>query len=147
MSEVAANRDRIGGGDAAASRGSETGERGASAAVAGEEITWVESEQREKEMIDARAETLLAPKQACRVVPGRTGRGISLATLWRWMSKGRRGVALESVLVGGARYTSMEAIARFIAACNGGQNDGQQRHADRIGVAQQVERALDVAGF
>ena len=42
----------------------------------------------------------------------------SLATLHRWRLNGVRGVKLETVLIGGMRYTSQEAIDRFIAAQN-----------------------------
>ena len=42
----------------------------------------------------------------------------SLATLHRWRLNGIRGVKLETVLIGGIRHTSQEAIDRFIAAQN-----------------------------
>lgn len=42
-------------------------------------------------------------------IPTRPSRG----TVMRWVSRGIRGVTLESVLCGGIRYTSVEAIARF----------------------------------
>ena len=35
-------------------------------------------------------------------------------TISRWARLGCRGVRLESVLLGGRRYTSLEAIERFI---------------------------------
>ena len=39
----------------------------------------------------------------------------SLATIWRWSLKGLRGVRLETIKVGGRRYTTLEAIDRFSA--------------------------------
>jgi Protein of unknown function (DUF1580) len=39
----------------------------------------------------------------------------SLASIYRWAFKGVRGVQLETILIGGRRYTSREAVARFIA--------------------------------
>jgi len=63
-------------------------------------------------MIDSTTETLLTAKQACTVFP----REVSLPTLWRWMLKGTRGVVLESIRIGGRRYTSKEACLRFVEA-------------------------------
>ena len=40
----------------------------------------------------------------------------SRATRERWMREGIRGVVLESILLGGKRFTSKEAIARFLRA-------------------------------
>ena len=59
-------------------------------------------------------ETLLTISQARQRYPSRP----SLATMHRWMSRGARGVVLESVLVGGRRYTSKEALRRFHEALN-----------------------------
>ncbi|HUY36404.1 MAG TPA: DUF1580 domain-containing protein [Pirellulales bacterium] len=38
------------------------------------------------------------------------------ATVWRWYRHGLRGQRLETIVVGGRRYTSREALARFVAA-------------------------------
>jgi len=66
-------------------------------------------------VIDRGKEFLLAPAQACKVFPG----GISLPTYWRYIGpRGVRGVQLESFICGGKRWTSKEAIDRFIAAQN-----------------------------
>lgn len=62
--------------------------------------------------IDAATESLLSLPDASHVAPGRP----SLATLWRWSLRGCRGVRLDTLVIGGRRYTSHEAIARFIAA-------------------------------
>jgi Protein of unknown function (DUF1580) len=39
----------------------------------------------------------------------------SPATLYRWALKGVRGIKLETVMMGGRRYTSDEAVDRFFA--------------------------------
>jgi hypothetical protein len=67
-------------------------------------------------MIDVESETLVQFPDARSAFPG--DRRISLATLHRWRQKGVRGVKLETKLIGGFRYTSREAIARFIEAQN-----------------------------
>jgi len=56
-------------------------------------------------------ETLITLSEACSEFPGD---GCSRPALERWMRKGIRGEILESVLVCGRRYTSREAVARFI---------------------------------
>ena len=66
--------------------------------------------------IDTELETLLTFDDARTAFPG--DRRLSLATLHRWRLNGVRGVKLETVLIGGLRYTSREAISRFIAAQN-----------------------------
>ena len=71
--------------------------------------------------IDFVSETLITIPEACRLVPPC---GVSLATFSRWMHKGLRvkGLAnplkIETLVVGGRRVCSKEALARFIAAQN-----------------------------
>lgn len=67
-------------------------------------------------MIDVKLETLVHFPEARSAFPGE--RRVSLATLHRWRLNGVRGVKLETVLVGGLRFTSLEAIDRFITAQN-----------------------------
>jgi hypothetical protein len=43
----------------------------------------------------------------------RGGKRISVCTLWRWATAGCRGVKLETIMAGGSRATSFEAIERF----------------------------------
>ena len=69
-------------------------------------------------VIDVEHEHLLSSKEACKEFPG--GRRISLAKLNRLWFRGIGGKKLESVRICGRRYTSREAILRFIAS----QNDG-----------------------
>ena len=66
--------------------------------------------------IDTALETLLTFEDSRTAFPG--DRRLSLATLHRWRLNGVRGVRLETLLIGGLRYTSREAIERFIAAQN-----------------------------
>ena len=60
-------------------------------------------------MIDVAKEKLLNLPQATALFPDRP----SVATLWRWRTKGVHGRTLESVRIGGKIYTSVEAIQRF----------------------------------
>ena len=85
--------------------------------------------------IDVESETLLTFSQAARQIPGRPG----ISTIHRWWRRGVRGIKLATTLVGGRRYTSSEAIARFIAVAQGQppliRTPGQRQRA--IGRAEQ----------
>ena len=70
--------------------------------------------------IDTALETLLTFEDARTAFPG--DRRLSLATLHRWRLNGVRNVKLETLLIGGLRYTSREAIDRFIASQNADDN-------------------------
>lgn len=61
-------------------------------------------------MIDIHKESLLSMSQAARSLPHRP----NTSTLWRWHASGVRGIRLETVLVGGQRFTSREALQRFV---------------------------------
>jgi len=66
-------------------------------------------------MIDIHSEQLVHVNEIPAQVPKTTtGKKVSLATCWRWIQRGCRGVKLESVLIGGKRYTSLEALQRFV---------------------------------
>jgi hypothetical protein len=43
------------------------------------------------------------------------------STFWRWALRGVRGRKLETVLIGGRRYSSREALDRFIRSLNEAQ--------------------------
>lgn len=66
--------------------------------------------------IDPATETLVPFSAAGGAFPGE--RTPSRATLHRWRLRGVRGVKLETILIGGLRYTSKEAIERFIVNQN-----------------------------
>ena len=99
-------------------------------------------------MIDLENENLVLLKDVCRMFPGRSGRGVSLSTIWRWMLTGRKGHKLESLIVGGQRYTSKEAVHRFIAACNGGSGSQRGRlSTNRSRELRRIERELQAEGL
>lgn len=87
-------------------------------------------------MIDPRAEQLIPIGEAAAHIPGRPHR----ATIWRWIQRGIRGVVLDSVRVGGRRYTSVEAIHRFILAFDGRKATASQTDSRRRNNA--IERAM-----
>lgn len=61
-------------------------------------------------MIDVDVEEPLSLPDAAKSLPGRP----SLCTLHRWARRGIGNQRLETVLVGGRRFTSREALQRFI---------------------------------
>jgi hypothetical protein len=89
-------------------------------------------------MIDLRSEELVALAEAGRHVPGRP----HLSTIFRWAQKGvRGGVRLETVVVGGRRFTSVEAICRFVAALSRRPASNKQEDGTP------VEKHLEALGF
>jgi len=68
-------------------------------------------------MIDLGREQLIPISHAAKAVPGR---GVHRSTVYRWVMKGVNGIKLESVKRGGGRFTSREAIDRFIVAATEG---------------------------
>ncbi len=65
-------------------------------------------------MIDIVTEDLLPINKVPAELPNRP----SVSTIWRWHLRGIAGVKLEATKVGGRKYTSREALARFFAATN-----------------------------
>ncbi len=64
-------------------------------------------------MIDVQNETVIPINKAPAHYPG--GRP-NISTVYRHFGPGCRGAKLETIVVGGRRYTSIEAIGRFIEA-------------------------------
>lgn len=69
-------------------------------------------------MIQCTTETLISLIQARQRIPGSP----HCATVRRWCHEGLHGVVLETVMVGGRRFTSQEAITRFIERLSHGQH-------------------------
>jgi hypothetical protein len=65
-------------------------------------------------MIDTAIETLIRLQDLAEHLPrNRNGKKIHISTLYRWASRGVRGAVLETVTIGGTRYTSLQALRRF----------------------------------
>ena len=62
--------------------------------------------------IDVEREDLISLREAAESIPTKP----SPSTLQRWRLYGVRGHKLETLLIGGLRYTSKQAVARFLAA-------------------------------
>lgn len=97
-------------------------------------------------MIDIHQETLVTLSEAAALLPDRP----HCSTLHRWRMNGIHGVRLETVQIGRKRYTSQEALARFVqattAAADGagiqaGLGDNQKRRLEK------AKRELAAAGI
>ena len=74
------------------------------------------------------------------------GHRVNRSTVHRWRLRGARGNKLETVLIGGRRYTSVEAILRFfemVTSAGEGCSQCQQSKVD----LEQVEAQLRAEGM
>ena len=80
-------------------------------------------------MIDLESEQVATLKEAVSLIPPIKGhKPLNPKTLYNWATKGKRGILLESVPVGGVLVTSKEAILRFFSALD---DERQRRFSDR----------------
>lgn len=87
--------------------------------------------------IEISCETLLSLADAAKALPNRP----HTSTLHRWRMAGVRGVKLETCLIGGRRFTSLEALERFAAATTAAANGEPQP----VRTSRQRELAMDRA--
>ena len=73
-------------------------------------------------MIDIQAETLVRIADLPAWTAKNLGNRVSPSTIQRWFRRGCRGVKLETILIGGARATSTEALQRFFNASTAAQD-------------------------
>lgn len=66
--------------------------------------------------LDFQQEQAITIAEVANHVPRRNGKKVHYSTIYRWSTKGARGRVLESKMVGGIRYTTVEAVQRFLAA-------------------------------
>ncbi|MCA9265238.1 MAG: DUF1580 domain-containing protein [Planctomycetales bacterium] len=90
-------------------------------------------------MIDPTTENLISIGRASRTPP----LDQHVSTTWRWALHGLRGHKLETIMVGGRRKTSVEAISRFLVRINGDTappaaasraHEAAEREADALGI-------------
>jgi hypothetical protein len=102
-------------------------------------------------VIDTATEELGRLAHAVRWVPGRRdGKRVHISTLIRWATSGVRGVKLETVRLGGALFTSREAIQRFaerLTAAQAGAPEPTRTVAAARRSHDAAMRACDEAGI
>lgn len=65
-------------------------------------------------MIDTASEALISMRDVPRLLPYRpNGKRLHISAVYRWAQRGVRGVRLEVIRIGGATYTTREALQRF----------------------------------
>ena len=102
-------------------------------------------------MIDIHTETLRLLKDVANQLPNRP----HVSTLWRWHKRGCRGIRLETVVIGGQRYTSDEALRRFVDRTTAAHDDGaafpitpiHETLRKRRAAIEKAERELAEAGI
>lgn len=99
-------------------------------------------------MIDLENEKLVTMTEAAKLLPRRP----HTSTLWRWWRVGVRGCRLETVVCGGVRYTTREAMARFIRQLTEGNTAGHDEPTAtaarrREQELERAERDCDRAGL
>lgn len=102
-------------------------------------------------MIDIHSERVLSLLEASRAecLPRRRrGQRPHVATLYRWATRGVRGVQLETIRVGGTLCTSLEALQRFCERCSDPSASVSMRTTTaRERDIARAERELDRAGI
>lgn len=102
-------------------------------------------------MLNLPSEDSLPIREVPAEIQKTTGQRPHLATIWRWVQRGCRGVKLETVLVGGRRFTSRQAIQNFVlettAAADGNQSAETVPSAVRIRAIKEADRDFDEAGI
>lgn len=65
------------------------------------------------------------------------GKRLNISTIYRWMNKGIAGIRLETVLVGGQRYTSLAWVQRFVELSTAEKNR-------RLAMAKQSDQSVPI---
>jgi hypothetical protein len=98
-------------------------------------------------------ENLVSVAEAAKIISERLpnrrgGRALSVTTVYRWFSRGLRGVRLEYVQVGGTRAVSLEALDRFFERLSGRDPSSTvNANAGRDRDAEKCDRYLETEGI
>ena len=97
-------------------------------------------------MVDVLSEDMVTLTEATKIIPGRP----CSSSIWRWYQHGCRGIKLETAIVGGRRFTSREAIERFVRRTTEARNGAPVNSApcrQRQAAIAKAERELEAAGI
>ncbi len=98
-------------------------------------------------MIDTKREEAITLAKAAGIHElRRNGRPPHIASMFRWSTRGCRGVVLETIQIAGNRCTSREAVARFLHRLNGGDAADALAPTDRTEEHERSVAALKIAG-
>lgn len=94
-------------------------------------------------------ETIITLSHAARLCPARRGgKPTHVSCIYRWTTRGLKGVVLEVIQVGGTRCTSREALDRFFnrLTFGGAQHCRYRTPAQRQRAAERAARELEREG-
>ena len=95
--------------------------------------------------IDFSVEQVIPLSDAPDHIPRRRrGRKKAVSTVYRWATKGVKGVILETLQVGGTRCTSLGALQRFF---NRLSSEGGPKTSSTTSASPEVDAALDREGL
>ncbi len=63
--------------------------------------------------LDFQSEAAVSLSEVPALLPRKNGKKVHYSTVYRWVTKGTRGRILESMFIGGVRFTTIEALNRF----------------------------------
>ncbi len=93
-------------------------------------------------MIDLETERLISLREVPKFLPLRSnGKRLHISGVYRWVNVGVRGVVLESATIGGATYTSREALQRFVDQLSAKSPSSSQPHRRVSAPGRRAERA------
>ena len=98
--------------------------------------------------IDLSAEQPLTFNEAAEFLPA--GSRPNYSTWWRWSRRGCRGVTLETILIGGRRYTTAESVQRFcerVTAAANGEPVPVRTSRQKAAAVRRAEAELSAAGI
>ncbi len=104
--------------------------------------------------INIAAEEVVSFAEATRRLPCRpNGKRIHVAALYRWAAEGLRGIRLEVAVLGGHKFTSMEALQRFTDALTEAHEQAadsrsprDKKNAREVEIRQSEQAVLDKLG-
>ena len=102
--------------------------------------------------IDVFQEHVLTLAETAKILPRRrAGRKVHISTIYRWATRGLRGIRLETVQIGGTACTTREALQRFFddlkRAVHAKPSTRPQRSRCRESGIEQAERLLKAERF
>lgn len=83
-------------------------------------------------MINISNEELLKLSSAPAYIEELSGNRVHTATIFRWRKKGIAGVCLETIDIGGAPFTSKEALSRFFHQSTAAKQNRKLRAKDAV---------------
>ena len=99
-------------------------------------------------MIQTSIETLIPINQVPVHLEKLTGKRPHIASIYRWIQKGIAGVQLETLIIGGTRLTSTEALDRFFQestkAKSKGKSSPKSRTTARLQAAESQAKKLGI---